>query len=110
MNASYEAINLINTLESVNLSQNLNHTPLVTFGYIMQVLFSLLIVLGLIYITSKYLLPKLQIKSKGTLLEVEDRIGLEPQVSAYVLRAESRRWLVVVSSKNVAVIDELKGS
>lgn len=102
-----------NTLEALSLnlsseSLSLNQTPIMTFGYIMQVLFSLLIVIGIIYVASKYLLPKLQFKSKGALLELEDRIGLEPQVSAYVIKRKDKKWLIVVSNKNVAVVDKLE--
>ena len=58
----------------------------VTFGYVMQVFFSLLIVFGLIYLTAKYILPKFQVKGQGRLIEIADRIGLEPQVTAYILK------------------------
>jgi flagellar biogenesis protein FliO len=92
------------SLEPLSFSQ----TPVVTFGYIMQVFFSLLIVLGLIYIASRYLLPKLQTQSRSSIIQIEDRVGVEPQVALYVVRAEGGRWLVAVSNKNITVIDKLK--
>ena len=92
------------TLEALTLNQ----APIVTFGYIMQVFFSLLVVLGIIYLSAKYVLPRLQVKRKGSIIELEDRIGLEPQVSAYIIRAENKRWLIMVSNKNVTVVDKLE--
>lgn len=92
------------TIEALTL----NKTPIVTFGYIMQVAISLLVVLGLIYLTSKYLLPRLQVNPKGKLLEVLDRVGLEPQVTAYVLKFKKNLYVVGVSNKNVSLIDKLK--
>jgi flagellar biogenesis protein FliO len=83
-------------------------SPLITFGYVLQLIISLAIVLGLIYFASKYILPKLQIPSSGKLIEIVDRIGLEPQVSAYIIAAQGKSYLIVVSAKNVALIDEIK--
>jgi flagellar biogenesis protein FliO len=95
MNLTYEALSL-------------NKTPVVTFGYIVQVTISLLVVLGLIYLTSRYLLPRLQVNPKGKLLEVLDRVGLEPQVTAYVLKFKKNLYVVGVSNKNVSLLDKLK--
>jgi flagellar biogenesis protein FliO len=95
MNLTYEALSL-------------NKTPIVTFGYIVQVTISLLVVLGLIYLTSRYLLPRLQVNPKGKLLEVLDRVGLEPQVTAYVLKFKKNLYVVGVSNKNVSLLDKLK--
>jgi len=91
------------TIEALTLQK----TPIVTFGYIIQVVFSLAIVLGLIYLTSKYLLPRLQVNPKGKFLEVIDRVGLEPQVSAYVIKVKDQTYVLAVSSKNVELIDKL---
>ena len=96
---------LFSTLEAPSLPSS----PLVTVGYVMQLFFSLAIIAGLIYLSAKYLLPKLQPKTRGRLLEVADRLVLEPQVTAYVLKAKSKAWLIVVSSKHVARIDSLEG-
>jgi len=85
-------------------------TPVITFGYVMQVLFSLTIVMGLIFLTAKYILPKIQIGVKGKIIEVVDRVGLEPQVSAFIVRVKKRSWLIVASSKNVQLISELEES
>jgi hypothetical protein len=65
-------------------------------------------VIGLIYVTSKYLLPKLQVKTQGKIVEVLERVGLEPQVTAYVLRIKRSCWLVVVSNKQVTKIDKIE--
>lgn len=81
---------------------------LITFPYLVQLFFSLLIVFGLIYIMARYLLPKLKISTKGRLIQVVDKVGLEPQVSAYILKVGKQSWLVVVSNKQVARIDRLE--
>jgi flagellar biogenesis protein FliO len=88
-----------------------DRTPLISIGYLMQVFFSLLIVAAFLYLTAKYILPKLQVSaSKGRMIDVIDRIGLEPQVTAYILRVTKRSWLIVSSSKNVQVVSELEES
>ncbi|MCX5750884.1 MAG: hypothetical protein NT099_04355 [Candidatus Saganbacteria bacterium] len=83
-------------------------SPIVTFSYFLQLVFSLLIVIGLIYVVSKYLLPKLQVKTQGKVVEVIERVGLEPQVTAYILRIKRSSWLVVVSNKQVTKIDKIE--
>jgi flagellar biogenesis protein FliO len=85
-------------------------SPIITIGYLMQVFISLLVVIGLIYLTAKYILPKMQVTVKGRLIEVVDRIGLEPSVAAYILRVGKRSWLVAVGNKSVQLISELKES
>ena len=93
------------TYEALTLHQ----TPIVTFGYIIQVLLSLAIVIGFIYVAAKYLLPRLQqIVPKGKLMQVTDRMGLEPQVTVYSLKIESYTYLLAVSNKNVTLIDKFK--
>jgi hypothetical protein len=109
MATTFEAI--APTFEVINTSfeaLSLNQTPIISFGYVMQVIFSLLVVLGCIYVAARFLLPKLQVKSVGSIIRVEDRIGLEPQVTAYVISAKDKKWLVVVSNKNVAVVDQIE--
>ena len=83
-------------------------SPLVTVGYIFQLIFSLAIVIGLIYFAAKYILPKIQIPSTGKMIEVKDRIGLEPQVSAYIISVQGRSYLIAVSAKGVTLIDKLE--
>jgi len=80
----------------------------VTIGYVFQLILSLAIVIGLIYFSAKYLFPKLQLPSQGKLIQVVDRIGLEPQVSAYIISAYDRSYLIVVSQKGVTLIDKLE--
>lgn len=79
-----------------------------TIGYVFQLILSLAIVIGLIYFSAKYLFPKLQLPSQGKLIQVVDRIGLEPQVSAYIISAYDRSYLIVVSQKGVTLIDKLE--
>jgi flagellar biogenesis protein FliO len=87
----------------------LNRTPLITVGYIFQLIISLALVLGLIYFSAKYLIPKLQLPSTGKELEVTDRTGLEPQVSVYVISAFGNKYLVGVGAKGVTLLDKIEG-
>ena len=79
-----------------------------TVGYVFQLILSLAIVIGLIYFSAKYLFPRLQLPSQGKLIQVVDRIGLEPQVSAYIISAYDRSYLIVVGQKSVTLIDKLE--
>jgi len=97
-----------NYFSTFEAAAKLNSTPVFSFGYLMQIFFSLAIVFGLIYISSKYLLPKLQVNQQGKIIKVVDKVVLEPQVSSYIIKAENRAWLIVVSNKNVVKIDELE--
>lgn len=85
----------------------LQRTPIITFGYIMQVFISLLVVLAFIYLIAKYLLPRMKIAATGKLIKILDRVYLEPQVSAYVLQVGKSAWLIVTSSKQVTRIDKV---
>lgn len=86
----------------------LQKSPILSFSYIMQVIISLVIVIGIIYLCAKYVFPKLQVSQKGKHIEVVDRVGLEPQVTTYTIKAGSYNYLIVVSSKNVALLDKFK--
>ncbi len=86
----------------------LQSSPIITVGYVMQVLISLLIVVAFIYVIAKYLLPRMRVTSPGNLIQVTDRVMLEPQVTAYVLKVRKSSWLVVTSSKSVTRIDRLE--
>ncbi len=81
---------------------------LITIGYIFQLIISLAVVIGLIYFSAKYLFPKLQLPSQGKLIQIVDRIGLEPQVCAYIISAYDKSYLIVVSNKSVTLIDKLE--
>jgi flagellar biogenesis protein FliO len=83
-------------------------SPLITIGYIFQLIVSLSIVIGLIFFSAKYILPKIQLPSHGKMIEIVDRIGLEPQVSVYVIRYMEDRYLLAVSNKNVTLIEKLE--
>lgn len=82
-------------------------SPIMTAGYLMQVSLSLAIVLGLIYVIARFILPKLKISTTGKIIQVVDRVLLEPQISAYILKVGKKAWLVVASSKGVAKIDQV---
>lgn len=86
----------------------LQHSPIITLGYVMQVLISLGIVLALIYLVAKYVLPRMKVNAPGRLIQVLDRIFLEPGVSAYVLKVGKSAWLVATSNKQVTKIDKLE--
>lgn len=85
----------------------LERSPIITLGYVMQVLLSLGIVLALIYLISKYVFPKMKIASPGRIIKIIDRVFIEPQVSAYILQVGKKGWLVVSSSKNTQKISEV---
>lgn len=85
----------------------LQSSPIITIGYLMQVIFSLAIVIAIIFAASKYLLPRLKINVPGKIIQVVDRIYLEPQVTAYILKVGKRAWLVIASSKQVEKISEI---
>ena len=86
----------------------LQSSPIITVSYVMQVLFSLAIVLAFIYVIAKFLLPRLKLTAPGRIIQVVDRLMLEPQVSAYILKVGKNAWLVVTSSKSVTRIDKIE--
>ena len=86
----------------------LHTSPIITLGYIMQVLLSLAIVVAIIYVSAKFLLPRLKVNSSGKLIQVLDRVMLEPQVSAYILKVGKKAWLVVTSGKRAEKISEVE--
>lgn len=90
------------SLENISLSNGSVMGP----GYIMQVIFSLAIVIGFAYITLKYVLPKLKTSSIGRYIKVIDRVFLEPQVTAYMLEAKGKSYLVVISQKKATLLDK----
>ena len=83
-------------------------SPVISFGYIVQLIFSLLVVLGFIYVAAKYVFPKLKLSTKGAYINVIDRVVLEPQVTSYILKVGSSSYLIIVSSKSVTKIDKLE--
>lgn len=86
----------------------LKSSPIITVSYIFQLFISLLIVFSLMYLIYKYVLPRLNVTSKSKLIEVVDRVGLEPQVAAYIIKVKDSSWLVVASNKNVSVISKIE--
>lgn len=95
-------------LESIITPEVMNagRSPLITAGYIFQLLISFGAVIGLIYFVAKYILPKVQLPSTGRSLEILDRLGLEPSVTTYVIAWNEKKYLVVVSNKTATVIDK----
>lgn len=85
----------------------LQSSPIITIGYVMQVLLSLGVVVTLIYVSAKFLLPRLKPTGGGKIVRILDRVFLEPQVTAYVLKAGKAAWLVVISNKQIAKIDRV---
>ena len=85
----------------------LQTSPIIGVAYIMQVIFSLAVVLAIIYTLARYLLPRLKVQAPGRIIQMIDRIFLEPQVCAYVLKVGKKAWLIVTSNKQVAKIDEI---
>ena len=83
-------------------------TPIITSGYIFQLIISLLIVFGLMYLISKYILPKIKVSTKGRYIEIIDKVGLEPQVTAYILKIKDVSWLIVISNKNISTVSKLE--
>ncbi|KAF0133327.1 MAG: hypothetical protein FD145_1345 [Candidatus Saganbacteria bacterium] len=84
----------------------LQKTPIVTFGYIIQIAFSFAIVLALIYFSAKYVFPRLSTSSKGNNLKIIDRMGLEPQVTIYQVEIKNKEYIIGVSNKNITLIDK----
>lgn len=83
-------------------------TPIITFGYVIQVFFSLLIVLAIIYLLARFVLPRLKVNATGKMIKILDRTYLEPQVSAYLLQVGKSAWLIVTSNKSVTRIDKIE--
>lgn len=84
----------------------LQKTPIVTFGYIIQVTIILAIIVALIYFVLKYLLPRFLVNTKGSSLQVLERIPLEPQVAIYRIKIKNTEYLVAAGGKGVALLDK----
>ncbi|PIS29411.1 hypothetical protein COT42_05530 [Candidatus Saganbacteria bacterium CG08_land_8_20_14_0_20_45_16] len=81
--------------------------PVVTFGYLAQVVFSLLVVLALIVLAAKYLMPRFKINPSGKTIQIVERVFLEPQVSLCLVKVEGKRWLIGLGNKQLFKIDRL---
>jgi len=86
----------------------LQQTPIITASYVMQVIFSLLVVLAIIYSIARFLLPKLKLPTQGRLIQIVDRIMLEPQVNAYIIKVGKKAWLIASSNKGIEKIDRVE--
>ncbi len=85
----------------------LQSSPIVTLGYVLQTIISLAIVVGLIYLIGRFVLPKMRVSGTGRLIQVLDRVSLEPQVAAYIIKVGKKSWLVASSNKNIEKIADL---
>ncbi|MDD4179830.1 MAG: flagellar biosynthetic protein FliO [Candidatus Margulisbacteria bacterium] len=86
----------------------LQQTPIITASYVMQVIVSLIIVLAIIYSIARFLLPKLKLPTQGRLIQIVDRIMLEPQVNAYIIKVGKKAWLIASSNKGIEKIDRVE--
>jgi len=82
-------------------------TPIITFGYIMQLLFGLLVIFGMLYVTAKFFLPKLKLARSGQIIKIVERIYLEPQVSACLISIGKQNWLIGIGNKQITKIDKI---
>ncbi len=85
----------------------LQSSPIVTIGYVLQTIFSLALVVGLIYVIARFVLPKMRVSGTGRLIQVLDRVLIEPQVAAYIIKVGKKSWLVASSNKNIEKIADL---
>ncbi len=92
------------TMESAAMQSS---PPVISFGYIIQLVFSLGVVIGAIFLTTKYVLPRFTPGTSGNYINVVDRVVLEPQVTSYILNVEKKFYVVVVSNKTATLIDKL---
>ncbi|MFA5103978.1 MAG: hypothetical protein WC527_02230 [Candidatus Margulisiibacteriota bacterium] len=83
-------------------------SAVVSIGYVIQLFFSLLVVLGFLYVIAKYLLPKMKFSSKSEHIIIFDKLVAEPQVTLYIVKAAKKSWLISVSNKNVTLIDKFE--
>ncbi len=84
-----------------------SYSPVISVGYIVQLVFSLAVVLGFLYVTAKYLLPKMQTGTKSRQIEIIDKLVIEPQVSSYIIKAGGNAYLIMVNSKATTLIDKI---
>jgi flagellar biogenesis protein FliO len=85
----------------------LQSSPIVTAGYVMQVVVSLAVVVGLIYVIARFVLPKMRVAGTGRVIQIVDRVMIEPQIAAYILKVGKKSWLVASSNKNIEKIADL---
>ncbi len=82
-------------------------TPVITFGYVIQIIFSLAVIIGLMYLSAKYLMPKLKFSNTGRHIKLLDRIYLEPQVSACLIKVGRQTWLIGIGGRQITRIDKI---
>lgn len=86
----------------------LKTSPILSFGYLFQLLISLAIVISLIYLAAKYIFPRLEIKPKGKNIQVIEKTLLEPQTFAYLIKVYDKTFFVVTSNKNINCIEKFE--
>jgi len=94
--------------EATNTAVSSVSSAAVSIGYVVQLFFSLVVVLGFLYLTAKYLLPKIKTSNKSEHIAIADRLVVEPQVTLYIVKAAKKSWLISVSNKAVTVIDKFE--
>ena len=85
----------------------LRSSSVITAGEVFKTVFSLVLVVGLIYLIARFLMPRLKVAGSGRLIQVVDRMMIEPQVAAYILKVGKKSWLIVSGGKNVQKIADL---
>lgn len=83
------------------------NNSLFSVSYLLQLFFSLIVTIGLIYLAARFFLPKLNLARGSEKIKIIARKALEPQVTAYLLGAYESEWLILVSHKNVVKIDKV---
>lgn len=74
----------------------------------LQVFFSLLLVLFLIYVSARYLLPRLSpLASNKRYVQIIEKVPLESQVTLYLVKVGSQTWLIGVGHKQVQLISSV---
>jgi len=82
-------------------------SPGLGFGDVINMFFFLAVVLGIIYLSTKFLLPKMKLSGTGKLISILDRVPLEPNVSLYVIQIGTKKWFIGVGQKNITRIEQL---
>jgi flagellar biogenesis protein FliO len=80
-------------------------SPVIGIKYMVRLIFSLFVVIGLIVLAGRFLLPKLApYRTGGGLIKVLERLSLEMQVAVYVLQLGDTVYLVGVGGNKQVVL------
>jgi flagellar biogenesis protein FliO len=86
----------------------LKTSPVISFGYVIQLIFSLLIVIGILYAGARFILPRFNLVGEKGLINILDRKFMDAQSTAYILAVGKKKWLIVIAKGQVARIDALE--